>query len=215
VTSVGTLCLAGEPASDPVYANFFAETMNPNLYLRYLDAMESAERVTQPNRTGQYAMKLTARFSPTLRTAALFWDLSPISFNRVRFHVWNPNPKNLPIYLRVRLVDNEKRGYFLASYKDGGKRPSTTKMSLSALGSPLPTSSSSRPNSGWARYEARLPDDLGLITPKGEAMPNRTQLRERAFMHLAMSFEVDRDFAAFGKSVTLIVDGLELYSDPD
>ena len=42
--SVGWPCLGADLPSDAVYANFFTDTANLNLYLRYLGAMESAQR---------------------------------------------------------------------------------------------------------------------------------------------------------------------------
>ena len=198
-----SFCFADEPATNAVYANYFADTAGMELYLRYLGALESAERVTKPNRTGQYAVKLNFRFSPKAQIGELFWDLPHVSFNRMRFYVWNPNPAKLPIRLCVRLVDNHKRGYLLSYFK------------ISTAADPLPSSVPSAENGGWIRYEARLPDNLVAVLPQDEKMPSSAQIRERAFMHLTMSFAGEGNFPAKGQPVILFVDGLELYLDPD
>lgn len=215
VLSVPSVCNAAEPAATPVYANYFAETAAPERYLRYLGAIDAAQRVSQPGGNGQFAMQLSIRYQPLLRNADLFWDLSPISFNRVRFQVWNPNPESLPIYLRLRLVDNEKRGYLLAYMACREKRLPKANEPLAAVARPLPTSQATAAHGGWITCEARLPEDLIGVMPKGETVPTLAQLSQRAFMHLTMAFEVDRDFAGFGKPLTLVIDGLELYLDPE
>jgi len=204
------LLVWADPATNAVYANYFAGTTPPTRYLRYIHAIAGAERIAHPTRPGHQALRLTVRYEPTAMFADLFWDLSPIACNRIRFRVWNPNPTNPPIYLAVRMGDSDEHGYFLHYFKHptpGLQRPASA-------ADPLPTSLAAAGDRGWITYEARLPADILNMLPKGEQPPTVAELRTRAFRHLTMSFFVHNNFTAWGQPLTLIVEGLELYDDP-
>jgi len=106
---LGSLGGLANPATNAVYANYFSGTTAPGRYLRYLHALTTAERIIHPTQPGREALQLTICFASTQPRAELFWDLSPISYNRVRFRVWNPNPQKLPIYLSVTMSDDDEQ----------------------------------------------------------------------------------------------------------
>ncbi|TAN36699.1 MAG: hypothetical protein EPN23_07775 [Verrucomicrobia bacterium] len=213
VSALSPLGGLAHPATNAVYVNYFSGTTAPGRYLRYLHTITAAARMAHPTQPGRQAMQLTICFEPTQLKADLFWDLSPISCNRVRFRVWNPNAQKLPIYLNVAMNDADHRGYFLAPFRQQA-RPGTPLRPRSAYAAdPLPTSAVTGNDGGWITYEARLPADIVSLGPQGETRPTDAELRTRAFSHLSMSFHVRNNFPALGRPLTLIVEGLELYLD--
>ena len=207
-----SLVAAAEPATNAAYANYFSATTSPDRYLRYLGALTYAERVAHPTRPGRQALQLTVCFETNRPKAQLFWDLSAIAFNRVRFRVWNPNSPKLPIYLSVA-ISGEKGGYFLPWYRPAPEARSSAGAAARPARAPLSTSTAAAGDRGWIVYEARLPAEIVGVVPKGAARPAAAEWSTLAFKNLSMSFQVESNFPAFGQPLPLMVEGLELYRD--
>lgn len=179
--AVGSVC--AKSVGQAVYFNFFASSVRLDRYLRTMYDLVGIKKVVTPSFQGERSLEMRFQFSEKYRKGRLNWDLALVRFDRFRVRIWNPNSREMPIYLNALIEDISGCAWRIKYDK----------------GSPLPASD----ETGWIVFEGSLDDAVCLRgNPDG---------RPHSILHLSLVFSVRKDFDAFGRPLKIYLDGLECH----
>ena len=172
-------------AKIPVYSNFFGAPVRPDRYTRNMHNLTASRVVEKPSFYGGHSLEMELHFSEKERFGMLLWDLAPVRFSRVRFHILNPNPAQNEIILRTTLADTKGRNW-----------------SLNTEAQPLLVDQ-------WEKVDVGLAK--GATVMQGKIKLEARDIDDAVFVRMTFRFSIRPNFPAFGAPHLLYLNGLECF----
>ena len=183
---MGTLLLAagscGAAPETPAYFDYFSSPVRPDRYTRNMLGLVSSRVVDEPSRAGGRSLEMNIAFP---EMGQLVWDIPVMKISRIRFSVYNPNPKTQVIRLSPVLLDTADRSWNLV------------------------TNGIVLKSSEWTTVDIKLADADEVIKGKESFKPS--EVKDPVFFVIFLQFDAGGDFKGSGQPLKLYLDGMECY----